>query len=98
VHPSPRTPLSLWWAAGAAAIGGALNACAFPALSWWPLVFVGRFVEFDDGRRRLGVVVASAEQGEALIAHLHRTMKDEDPRLFCFDVSTAKEARTIALP
>jgi len=41
VHPSPRTPLSLWWAAGAAAIGGALNACAFPALGWWPLVFVG---------------------------------------------------------
>lgn len=68
------------------------------ALGSFPEAGALRFVEFDDGRRRLGVVVASAEQGEALIAHLHRTMKDEDPRLFCFDVSTAKEARTIALP
>ena len=68
------------------------------ALGSFPEAGALRFVEFDDGRRRLGVVVASAAQGEALIAHLHRTMKDEDPRLFCFDVSTAKEARTIALP
>jgi len=68
------------------------------ALESFPEAGALRFVEFDDGRRRLGVVVASAQQGEALIAHLHRTMKDEDPRLFCFDVSTAKEARTIALP
>jgi apolipoprotein N-acyltransferase len=41
VHPSPRPPLSLAWAAGAAALGGALNAAAFPALGWWPLIFVG---------------------------------------------------------
>ena len=68
------------------------------ALGSFPEAGALRFVEFDEGRRRLGVVVASAEQGEALIEHLHRTMKDEDPRLFCFDVSTAKEARTIALP
>jgi hypothetical protein len=43
------------------------------------------------------VTVTSAAQGEALIAHLHETMKDEDPRLFCFDVSTAKDVRNIAL-
>ncbi|HXD62705.1 MAG TPA: apolipoprotein N-acyltransferase [Lacisediminihabitans sp.] len=41
MHPSPRPPLSLAWAAGAAALGGALNAAAFPALGWWPLIFVG---------------------------------------------------------
>jgi hypothetical protein len=44
------------------------------------------------------VTVTSAAQGEALIAHLHESMKDEDPRLYCFDVSTVKRARTIALP
>lgn len=41
MHPSTRPPLSLWWAAAAAAIGGALNAGAFPALGWWPLIFAG---------------------------------------------------------
>lgn len=41
MRPSPRYPLSLWWSAGAAALGGALNAGAFPALGWWPLVFAG---------------------------------------------------------
>ncbi|MEO7124457.1 MAG: apolipoprotein N-acyltransferase [Lacisediminihabitans sp.] len=41
---SPRPPLSLWWSALVAAIGGALNACAFPALGWWPLIFVGTAV------------------------------------------------------
>ena len=37
-----------------------------------------------DGTRRLGVVVTSQAQGEALIAHLGTTMKDEHPRLLCF--------------
>jgi hypothetical protein len=43
-------------------------------------------VEFEDGRaRRLGVTVSSMAQGEALIAHLKDTMKDEEPRLLCYE-------------
>jgi hypothetical protein len=68
------------------------------ALSSFPEAGALGLVEFYDGVRRLGVTVKSAAQGDALIAHLHETMKDEDPRLFCFDASTAKEARNIALP
>lgn len=42
-------------------------------------------VEFEaQGERRLGVVVKSAEQGEALIAHVNKTMKDEAPKLVCY--------------
>ena len=44
MHPSPRPPLSLRWAVTAAAIGGLLNAGGFPALGWWPLIFVGTAV------------------------------------------------------
>jgi apolipoprotein N-acyltransferase len=36
-----RRPLPLWSAFLAAALGGALNALAFPAYGWWPLAFVG---------------------------------------------------------
>ncbi len=68
------------------------------ALESFPEAATLGLVEFDDGRRRLGVTVTSMAQGAALIAHLRQTMKEEDPRLFCFDVSAAKEARTIALP
>jgi hypothetical protein len=41
-------------------------------------------VEFEDGGRRLGVTVKDKAQGEALIAHLHVTMKDESPRFLCY--------------
>ncbi len=44
MHPSPRPPLPLRWATAAAAIGGVLNAGAFPALAWWPLIFAGTAV------------------------------------------------------
>ena len=68
------------------------------ALSSFPEVGALGLVEVDDGRRRrLGVTVTSAAQGEALIAHLHQTMKNEDPRLTCFSVANAKEVRNIAL-
>ena len=42
-------------------------------------------VEFDaaDGKR-LGIKVTSKAQGEAVIAHLKETMKDEHPRLLCY--------------
>lgn len=36
-----RTGLPLWSAAILAALGGLLNAVAFPGLDWWPLIFVG---------------------------------------------------------
>jgi len=67
------------------------------ALSSFPEAGALRLVEFVDDSRRLGVVVTSAAQGEALIAHIHETMKDESPRLFCFDPSMAKSFRNIAL-
>jgi apolipoprotein N-acyltransferase len=34
-------PAPLWLAVGAALASGPLNAAAFPALGWWPLVFLG---------------------------------------------------------
>jgi hypothetical protein len=71
------------------------------ALSSFPEAGALGLVEIRDAARdvtrQLGVKVTSEAQGEALIAHLHATMKDEDPRLFCFDVSTAKEVRNSPL-
>jgi hypothetical protein len=68
------------------------------ALSTFPEAATLGLVEFDDGRRRLGVTVTSMAQGAALIDHLHQTMKEDDPRLFCFDVSTGKEIRKLPVP
>lgn len=45
--------------------------------------------------RHLGVLVKSRAQGEAVIAHLKATMKDEDPRLFCYQPS--EKARRLDL-
>jgi hypothetical protein len=43
-------------------------------------------VEFkDDDTRRLGIQVPSKAQGEAVIAHIKSTMKDEDPQLYCYE-------------
>jgi hypothetical protein len=42
-------------------------------------------VEFQEGVRRLGVVVTSKAQGEAVIAHVKASMKDEDPQLLCYE-------------
>jgi len=56
------------------------------ALRSFPEVASIGLVEFgQDYDRHLGVEVTSRAQGEALIAHVKATMKDEDPRLFCFD-------------
>lgn len=49
-------------------------------------------VQFTAGVRRLGLTVKSREQGEAVIAHLAKEMKQEKPRLVCF---APKEARVI---
>ena len=69
------------------------------ALSTFPEAATLGLVEFDDGRRRrLGVTVTSMAQGAALIGHLRQTMKEEAPRLVCFDVSTAKEMRKLPVP
>lgn len=48
-----------------------------------------------EGVRRLGVVVTSNAQGEALIAHLATTMKDEHPTLMCYQ---PKNPRVIPPP
>ena len=55
------------------------------ALSTFPEVAAVTLIEArDDGSRHVGVKVTSAAQGEALIAHLRGSMKDEDPRLTCY--------------
>jgi hypothetical protein len=65
------------------------------ALSTFPEASALGLVEFGpEYRRRLGVMVASRAQGEALIAHLRATMKDEDPHFFCF---APKDPRKIPL-
>jgi hypothetical protein len=64
------------------------------ALSSFPEVGAISLVEFEDGYRgRLGITVTSKAQGEALIAHLKETMKEETPRLLCFE--PPKDARKI---
>jgi hypothetical protein len=51
-------------------------------------------VEFeDDYKGRLGITVTSKAQGEAVIAHLKETMKEENPKLLCFE--PPKNARKI---
>jgi hypothetical protein len=47
------------------------------------------------GKRRLGARVANAELGNALIAHVNATMKDEKPVLVCY---VPKNERVIAVP
>ncbi|NUO49725.1 MAG: hypothetical protein HOV80_12795, partial [Polyangiaceae bacterium] len=42
-------------------------------------------VEYYEGRRRLGITVPSKEVGDAVIAHVKATMKDEDPKLLCYE-------------
>jgi hypothetical protein len=49
-------------------------------------------VEFYEGRRRLGVTVPSKDVGEAVIAHVAKTMTDEKPKLLCY---APKETRSI---
>jgi hypothetical protein len=64
------------------------------ALSTFADVAAIGLVEFDDGyQKRLGITVTSKAQGEAVIAHLKETMKEEAPRLFCFE--RPKYARSI---
>lgn len=42
-------------------------------------------VDFEAGRRRLGAIVPSWAVAEALAAHVRTTMKDENPRVVCFE-------------
>lgn len=56
------------------------------ALSSFPQVADLGLVEIrDDYKRHLGLTVTSRGQGEAVMAHLEANMKDEDPKLFCFE-------------
>lgn len=55
------------------------------ALSSFPGAAELSLVDFKvAGARRLGVVVTSKAQGEAVIAHLLANMKDEHPELMCY--------------
>ena len=68
------------------------------ALSTFPEVASLGLREFGPQyRRHLGITVTSRAQGEAVVAHVRATMKDEDPRLFCFDVEKAVDSRAIAI-
>jgi hypothetical protein len=53
------------------------------ALSSFDQVDQLTLIDFQQGVRRLGLTVPSREVGEAVIAHLKTTMKDEQPRLIC---------------
>jgi hypothetical protein len=69
---------------------------AFPttakALSTFPDAGSLALVDFkESGVRRLGVPVTSKEQGEALLAHVHATMKDEAPKLLCYAPTGARK-------
>lgn len=44
-----------------------------------------KLVEVREGGRRLGVPVPDRATGEALVAHIKATMKDESPRLLCYE-------------
>ncbi len=56
------------------------------ALAAFPEAASIGFVEFGQGySRHVGVIVKDRAQGEALVAHVKATMKDESPRLFCFE-------------
>ncbi|MBK6520301.1 MAG: hypothetical protein IPG04_40800 [Polyangiaceae bacterium] len=48
-------------------------------------------MEFNEGARRLGLVVPSKEVGEAVIAHVKANMKDEDPKLLCYQPASTRE-------
>lgn len=47
-------------------------------------------VEFVEAGRKLGVVVPSREVGEAVVAHVKATMKDEKPELLCYEPRSPK--------
>ena len=51
-----------------------------------------KLVEYrHGGKRKLGVIVPSREVGDALIAHVKATMKDESPVLVCHAPSSVRE-------
>lgn len=59
------------------------------ALSTFAEVDAIGLVEFDEAyRKRLGITVQSKAQGEAVVAHIKETMKDEAPKLICFAPTT----------
>lgn len=54
-RPSLIRSVPLWLAVALSALGGVVNAAAFPGLGWWPLVFLGTpLVLFSLAGRRLG--------------------------------------------
>lgn len=48
-------------------------------------------VEYREGARRLGLAVPSKEVGLAAIAHVKATMKDEAPKLLCYQPKAPRE-------
>lgn len=64
------------------------NKYTFPstrkALSTFPDVAKIKLMEYKDWGRKLGAQVESEAQGEAIMAHIKATMKDEFPELLCF--------------
>jgi hypothetical protein len=68
------------------------------ALSSFPEAADLGLVEFGSNySRTVGVTAKSRAQAEALAAHVRATMKDETPRVFCFDPRKAPEPRFIPL-
>lgn len=55
------------------------------ALSTFKDLTALELVDFVEGRRRLGIRVPSRAIGEAAIAHVKANMKDENPKLICYE-------------
>ncbi|MBL9021145.1 MAG: hypothetical protein JNL21_03045 [Myxococcales bacterium] len=49
-----------------------------------------QLLEFVEGVRRLGIKVPDAKTGEAVIAHVRASMKDENPALLCYEPKTPR--------
>lgn len=49
-----------------------------------------QLLEFVEGVRRLGIKVPDAKTGEAVIAHVRSSMKDENPVLLCYEPKTPR--------
>jgi hypothetical protein len=68
------------------------------ALASFPSLSSIHLVEFlHRGKRRLGARVPDAEVGQALVAHIQQTMKDEKPSLVCFVPNEAVGFREVPI-
>ncbi len=61
------------------------------ALASFPEVADVTLVEFNQGKRRLGVIAKNKAQAEAVLAHIKTTMPKEKPRLVCYSPASPRK-------